>query len=57
MVQFRLPKLKWLLRRRAKVCWTNDKGQSGLLFLYLHSDVRPELHAWIAQKLEDDDQL
>ena len=52
-VQFRLTKPQVAVTAVCKVCWTNDKGQSGLLFLYLHSDVRPELHAWIAQKLEE----
>ena len=52
-VQFRLTNPQLAITATCNVCWTNDKGQSGLLFLYLHSDVRPELHAWIAQKLEE----
>jgi ActR/RegA family two-component response regulator len=52
-IQFRLTNPQLAVTATCKVCWTNDKGQSGLLFLYLHSDVRSELHAWIAQKLEE----
>lgn len=52
-IQFTLTKPQLAVAATCKVCWTNDKRQSGLLFLYLHSDVRSELHAWIAQKLEE----
>ena len=36
-----------------KVCWHNDKGQSGLLFLFLSSNLCSELQAWLARRLEE----
>jgi hypothetical protein len=36
-----------------KVCWHNDKGQSGLLFLFLPSNLSSELQAWLARRLEE----
>ena len=52
-IQFTLTKPQLAVTATCKVCWANDRGQCGLLFLYLHSDIRSELHAWIAQKLEE----
>jgi hypothetical protein len=36
-----------------KVCWTNDRGQSGLSFLLMPSNLSSELQAWLAQGLEE----
>ena len=52
-IQFTLTKPQLAVTATCNVCWTNEKGQSGVQFLYLHSDLRSELHAWIAQKLEE----
>jgi len=36
-----------------KVCWTNDKGQSGLSFVMLPSNLSSEWQSWLARKLEE----
>jgi ActR/RegA family two-component response regulator len=36
-----------------RVCWTNDRGQSGLSFLFLASNLSSELQAWLARRLEE----
>src|ERR1700683_1817220 len=52
-IQFTLANPQLAITADCKVCWHNDKGQSGLLFLFLPSNVSSELHAWMSQKLEE----
>jgi ActR/RegA family two-component response regulator len=51
--QFTVTNPQLAMTAECRVCWTNDKGQSGLLFLFLPSNLSSELQAWLAQKLEE----
>jgi ActR/RegA family two-component response regulator len=51
--QFTVTKPQLAITAECKVCWTNDKGQSGLSFLFLPSNLRSDLQAWLARKLEE----
>jgi ActR/RegA family two-component response regulator len=51
--QFTLTSPKLAITAECKVCWTNDKGQSGLSFLSLPANLSSELQAWLAQRLEE----
>ena len=53
MIQFSLTKPQLAVTAECKVCWTNDKGQSGLLFLFLPSNLGAELQTWLAGRLEE----
>jgi len=52
-LQFSLTNPQLALTAECKVCWTNDRGQSGLSFLLLASSLSSELQVWLAQKLEE----
>jgi ActR/RegA family two-component response regulator len=51
-IQFTLPDPQLDLTADCKVCWHNDQGQAGLLFVFMASNLASELQAWLAQKLE-----
>jgi ActR/RegA family two-component response regulator len=51
--QFTLTNPQLAVTAECKVCWTNDKGQSGLSFLFLPSNLSSELQVWLAQRLEE----
>jgi ActR/RegA family two-component response regulator len=53
MIQFTLTNPQLAITADCKVCWHNDKGQSGLLFLFLPSNLSSELQAWLARRLEE----
>jgi len=52
-VQFTLTDPQLAITAECKVCWTNDRGQSGLSFLFLPSNLSSELQAWLARRLEE----
>lgn len=52
-MQFTLTNPQLPIASECKVCWTNDRGQSGLSFLFLPSDISSELQAWLARRLEE----
>ena len=52
-MQFTLTKPELAITADCKVCWRNDKGQSGLSFLFLPSNLSSELQAWLARRLEE----
>jgi CheY-like chemotaxis protein len=52
-VQFTLPEPSLQITAESKVCWNNEEGQAGLLFLFLPSDQASQLQAWLARKLEE----
>jgi len=52
-IQFTLTNPQLAITADCKVCWHNDKGQSGLLFLFLPSNLSSELQAWLARRLEE----
>jgi len=52
-MQFTLTNPQLAVSAECKVCWTNDKGQSGLLFLFLTSNLSSDLQAWLARRLEE----
>ena len=52
-VQFSLPDPRLDLTADCKVCWHDDKGQVGLLFVFMASNLASELQAWLARKLEE----
>jgi CheY-like chemotaxis protein len=35
-----------------KVCWSNDRGEIGVSFVFMPSEIASELQAWLARKLE-----
>ncbi len=51
--QFTVTNPQLAMTAECRVCWTNDKGQSGLSFLLLPSNLSSELQAWLARKLEE----
>jgi ActR/RegA family two-component response regulator len=52
-IQFTLPSPHLDVTADCKVCWHDDKGQAGLSFLFLPSNLGSELQAWLARKLEE----
>jgi ActR/RegA family two-component response regulator len=52
-MQFTLTNPQLAVTAECRVCWTNDRGQSGLSFLFLPSDLSSELQDWLARKLEE----
>jgi len=50
--QFTLPDPLLRITAESKVCWNNEKGEAGLFFHFLPSDLVSELQSWLAQKLE-----
>jgi ActR/RegA family two-component response regulator len=52
-IQFTLTNPQVAITADCRVCWHNDMGQSGLLFLFLPSNLSAELQAWLGQKLEE----
>jgi len=51
-VQFTLPRRSEPIRAGAKVCWCDEKGQTGLHFLSLSARDSSELQQWIAGEFE-----
>ena len=52
-IQFTLPDPHLDVTADCKVCWHDEKGQSGLLFVFMASNLASELQAWLARKLEE----
>jgi ActR/RegA family two-component response regulator len=52
-MQFTLTNTHLAITAECKVCWHNDKGLSGLSFLFLPSNLSSELQAWLARRLEE----
>jgi ActR/RegA family two-component response regulator len=52
-IQFTLTNPQLAITAECKVCWNNDKGQAGLSFLFLPSNLSSELQAWLARRLEE----
>jgi CheY-like chemotaxis protein len=52
--QFTLPDPPLAITAESRVCWSNEKGEVGLSFLFLPFDLASELQAWLAQKLEEE---
>jgi ActR/RegA family two-component response regulator len=52
-MQFTLTNPQLAVTADCRVCWTNDRGQSGLSFLFLPSDLSSDLQDWLARKLEE----
>lgn len=53
-VQFTLAEPSLQITVESKVCWNDEKGNAGLQFLFLPSDLASHLQAWLAQKLEEE---
>jgi hypothetical protein len=51
--QFTLPDPAVPITAESRVCWSNEKGEMGLSFLFLPYDMASELQAWLARKLEE----
>ncbi|MBV8052356.1 MAG: PilZ domain-containing protein [Acidobacteriaceae bacterium] len=54
MVQFTLPDPALQITAEAKVCWNDERGNSGLQFLFMPSDLASHLQSWLGQKLEEE---
>ncbi|MGD0513154.1 MAG: PilZ domain-containing protein [Terriglobales bacterium] len=52
-IQFTLPDPRLDLTADCKVCWNNDKGQAGLLFVFIASNLASDLQSWLARRLEE----
>lgn len=52
--QFTLPDPPLAITAEFKVCWTNEKGEVGLSFVFLPFEMASELQSWLAQKLEEE---
>ncbi len=52
-IQCTLPNPHLDLTADCKVCWHNDQGHAGLLFLFLPANLGSELQSWLARKLEE----
>lgn len=52
-IQFSLTNPQLAVTAECKVCWTNDRGQSGLSFLFLPSNISSGLQDWLARRLEE----
>ena len=52
-MQFTVTDPRLAMTAECKVCWTNDRGQSGLSFQLLSSDLSGEWQAWLARRLEE----
>jgi hypothetical protein len=52
-MQFTLTNPQLAIKAGCKVCWTNDRGQSGLSLLLMPSNLSSELQAWLARRLEE----
>jgi hypothetical protein len=50
--QFTLPDPLLWITAESRVCWNNEKGEVGLSFHFLPSDLASQLQSWLAQKLE-----
>ena len=51
-MQFTLTNPQLAITAECKVCWHNNKGESGLSFLFLPSNLSSELQAWLGRRLE-----
>lgn len=51
-MQFTLTNPQLAITAECKVCWRNNKGQSGLSFLFLPSNLGSDLQAWLGRRLE-----
>ena len=52
-IQFTLPDPRLDLTADCKVCWNNDKGQAGLLFVFIASNLASHLQSCLARRLEE----
>lgn len=52
--QFTLPDPPLAITAESKVCWSNEKGEAGLSFLFLPYEMASDLQSWLAQKLEEE---
>ena len=52
-VEFTLPEPLLQVTAEFRVCWSNERGDAGLSFIFLPFEVASELQAWLAQKLEE----
>jgi ActR/RegA family two-component response regulator len=52
-IECTLPNPHLDLTADCKVCWHNDQGHAGLLFLVLPGNLGTELQSWLARKLEE----
>ena len=52
-IQFTLTNPQLAITAECKVRWNNDKGQAGLSFLFLPSNLSSELQGWLARRLEE----
>src|SRR5579872_4699502 len=52
-MQFTVTDPKLAMTAQCRVCCTNDRGQSGLSFVLLASNLSSEWQAWLARKLEE----
>ena len=50
--QFTLPDPLLWITAESRVCWNNEKGEVGLSFHFLPSDLASQLQSWLAQKVE-----
>jgi ActR/RegA family two-component response regulator len=50
-MEFTLTNPQLVVTAECRVCWRNNKGQSGLSFLFLPSNLSSELQAWLGGKL------
>jgi ActR/RegA family two-component response regulator len=50
--QFTLSDPPLLITAECRVCWTNEIGETGLLFVSLPSTLSSELQAWLSRKLD-----
>jgi len=53
-VQFTLTEPLLQITAESKVCWNDARGNAGLQFLFLPSDLASRLQMWLAQKLEQE---
>jgi ActR/RegA family two-component response regulator len=52
-VQFTLSDPSLQITAECRVCWTNEIGETGLLFVFLPSTLSSELQAWLSRRLEE----
>jgi CheY-like chemotaxis protein len=51
-VQFTLPDFPSPIAAGSRVCWSNQSGQAGLLFLSVAANDQSELQHWLSRRLE-----
>lgn len=53
VAQFTLPDPALPITAESRVCWSNDRGHVGLVFLFLPAHLACDLQAWLADRLEE----